>query len=131
VVPHEITATGLHFDLSWVLWKLLSSVRVIYFFYHICILTNSIAGALFLFSCWYTKKELATRISVLYAAGQMAGAFGGLLAAGIMSGMDGKLGLPSWRWLCKYFTKSICGVDANMLVYKSSLKDQPRFRLQS
>ncbi|KAH7152576.1 major facilitator superfamily domain-containing protein [Dactylonectria macrodidyma] len=56
-------------------------------------------GALFLFSSWYTKKELAVRISVLYAAGQMAGAFGGLLGSAIMAGMDGKAGLANWRWL--------------------------------
>lgn len=29
----------------------------------------------------------------------MAGAFGGLLGAGIMAGMNGKAGLPAWRWL--------------------------------
>ncbi|KAF2642332.1 MFS general substrate transporter [Massarina eburnea CBS 473.64] len=56
-------------------------------------------GALYLFSSWYTKKELAKRISILYAAGQMAGAFGGLLGSAIMSGMEGKAGLPAWRWL--------------------------------
>ncbi|EMC96903.1 hypothetical protein BAUCODRAFT_68817 [Baudoinia panamericana UAMH 10762] len=56
-------------------------------------------GALFLLSSWYTKKELAKRISILYAAGQMSGAFGGLLGSAIMSGMDGLAGLPSWRWL--------------------------------
>ncbi|KAI1338273.1 MFS general substrate transporter [Xylariaceae sp. FL0016] len=56
-------------------------------------------GALFLFSSWYTKKELAARISILYAAGQMAGAFGGLLGAAIMGGMDGKAGISNWRWL--------------------------------
>ncbi|KAJ5101559.1 hypothetical protein NUU61_003781 [Penicillium alfredii] len=56
-------------------------------------------GALFLFSSWYTKKELAARISILYVAAQLSGAFGGLLGSAIMSGMDGKAGLPSWRWL--------------------------------
>ncbi|KAK1484228.1 hypothetical protein CCUS01_03940 [Colletotrichum cuscutae] len=56
-------------------------------------------GALYLFSSWYTKKELAVRFSVLYAAGQMAGAFGGLLGSAIMGGMNGKLGLADWRWL--------------------------------
>lgn len=64
------------------------------------------AGALFLFSSWYTKKELAVRISVLYAAGQMAGAFGGLLGSAIMAGMDGKAGLANWRWLCTSFAPS-------------------------
>ncbi|KAF1849449.1 MFS general substrate transporter [Cucurbitaria berberidis CBS 394.84] len=56
-------------------------------------------GALYLFSSWYTKRELAKRISILYAAGQMSGAFGGLLGSAIMKGMDGKAGLPAWRWL--------------------------------
>ncbi|KAF6814048.1 major facilitator superfamily transporter [Colletotrichum sojae] len=60
---------------------------------------NYTAGALYLFSSWYTKKELAVRISVLYAAGQMAGAFGGLLGSAIMGGMNGKLGIADWRWL--------------------------------
>lgn len=58
------------------------------------------AGALFLFSSWYTKKELAARISILYVAAQISGAFGGLLGSAIMSGMDGKAGIPAWRWLC-------------------------------
>ena len=58
-----------------------------------------VAGALYLFSSWYTKRELAKRISILYAAGQMSGAFGGLLGSAIMWGMDGKAGLPAWRWL--------------------------------
>jgi hypothetical protein len=35
----------------------------------------------------------------------MAGAFGGLLGSAIMGGMDGKLGLPDWRWLCKFHLK--------------------------
>jgi MFS family permease len=61
-----------------------------------------IAGSLFLFSSWYTKKELAKRISVLYAAGQLSGAFGGLLGSAIMGGMEGKAGLAAWRWLCKF-----------------------------
>lgn len=56
-------------------------------------------AALFLLSSWYTKKELAARISILFAAGQMAGAFGGLLGSAIMSGMGGAAGLPAWRWL--------------------------------
>ncbi|KAJ5690308.1 hypothetical protein N7462_004700 [Penicillium macrosclerotiorum] len=56
-------------------------------------------GALFLFSSWYTKKELAARISILYVAAQISGAFGGLLGSAIMSGMNGKASLPAWRWL--------------------------------
>ena len=74
-----------------------------------------IAGALFLFSSWYTKKELAVRISVLYAAGQMAGAFGGLLGSAIMAGMDGKAGLANWRWLCTFIFPLSRGASTNNL----------------
>lgn len=56
-------------------------------------------GALFLLSSWYTKKELAFRTSILYTASLLSGAFGGLIAAGVQSGMDGVKGLASWRWL--------------------------------
>jgi MFS family permease len=55
-------------------------------------------GCLFYLSCWYTRKELAFRSAVLYSGSLMSGAFSGLIAAGITSGMDGKLGLPAWRW---------------------------------
>lgn len=61
-----------------------------------------LAGALFLFSSWYTKKELAARISILYVAAQISRAFGGLLGSAIMSEMDGKAGIPAWRWLCMF-----------------------------
>ncbi|ORY11147.1 major facilitator superfamily domain-containing protein [Clohesyomyces aquaticus] len=44
-------------------------------------------------------RELAKRISILYAAGQMSGAFGGLLGSAVMAGMARKAGLPAWRWL--------------------------------
>lgn len=56
-------------------------------------------GALFLLSKWYTRKELGLRTAILYCGNLMSNAFGGLLAAGILSGMDGKLGKAGWRWL--------------------------------
>lgn len=75
---------------------LLDSTVVSYLTRHIT------AGSLFLFSSWYTKKELAKRISILYAAGQLSGAFGGLLGSAIMGGMEGRAGLAAWRWLCEF-----------------------------
>ncbi|KAH9218978.1 MFS transporter [Leptodontidium sp. 2 PMI_412] len=56
-------------------------------------------GALFLLSSWYTREELALRTSILYAGSLLAGGFGGLIGAGVESGLDGNLGLESWRWL--------------------------------
>ncbi|KAI0767045.1 MFS general substrate transporter [Fomes fomentarius] len=56
-------------------------------------------GAIYLLSRWYTRKELGTRSAFLYAGALISNAFGGLLAAGILSRMEGVMGLPAWRWM--------------------------------
>ncbi|RDW57673.1 hypothetical protein BP5796_12474 [Coleophoma crateriformis] len=56
-------------------------------------------GVMFLMSCWYKRSELPPRIALLYGANMLATAFGGLIAAGIISRMEGKLGRPAWEWL--------------------------------
>ncbi|KAJ4389029.1 hypothetical protein N0V93_006491 [Gnomoniopsis smithogilvyi] len=56
-------------------------------------------GALYLLAVFYTRKELATRISVLFTA-QMAGlSFSNLIAAGVFEGLDGARSLAGWRWM--------------------------------
>lgn len=57
------------------------------------------AGVLFYLSKWYTKKELAFRMSVFYSGSLLSGAFGNLIAAGILHGLNGKRGMSAWRWL--------------------------------
>ncbi|KAL1881256.1 hypothetical protein Daus18300_001108 [Diaporthe australafricana] len=56
-------------------------------------------GALYFLSCWYTRKELALRTAFLYSGSLISGAFGGLIAAGIVNGMGGVAGLSAWQWL--------------------------------
>ncbi|KAF8322041.1 sugar transporter [Clavulina sp. PMI_390] len=56
-------------------------------------------GALFMLSKWYTRKELGLRTAILYCGNLISNAFGNLLAAGVLSNMDGKLGHAAWRWL--------------------------------
>ncbi|KZO91348.1 sugar transporter [Calocera viscosa TUFC12733] len=56
-------------------------------------------GALFLLSKWYTRKELGLRTAILYCGNLISNAFGGLMAAGILSNMQGVLGHAAWRWL--------------------------------
>ncbi|KAK1570108.1 major facilitator superfamily transporter [Colletotrichum navitas] len=56
-------------------------------------------GALYILSIFYTRKELATRISVLYSGNILATAFAGLIAAGVFHGLEGAHGLEGWRWL--------------------------------
>ncbi|KAF4304818.1 putative mfs transporter protein [Botryosphaeria dothidea] len=56
-------------------------------------------GALYMLSMFYTRKELATRMSIFYTGNMLASAFSGLIAAGIFAQMDGKNGLAGWQWL--------------------------------
>ncbi|GAB1519234.1 hypothetical protein RhiTH_002300 [Rhizoctonia solani] len=56
-------------------------------------------GALFLLSKWYKREELGLRTAILYCGNLSSNAFGGLIAAGILDGMQGKLGHAAWRWL--------------------------------
>lgn len=55
-------------------------------------------GALYMISMFYTRKEIATRISILYAANICATAVAGLIAIGIFE-LSGSGGLAGWRWL--------------------------------
>ncbi|UNI22475.1 hypothetical protein JDV02_008363 [Purpureocillium takamizusanense] len=56
-------------------------------------------GAVYLLSVFYTRKEVATRIAVLYTGNILATAFAGLIAAGIYHGLDDVAGISGWRWL--------------------------------
>lgn len=57
------------------------------------------AGVLFYLSKWYTKKELNLRMAIFYSGSLLSGAFGNLIAAGILKGLSGHLGMSSWQWL--------------------------------
>ncbi|KAJ5088486.1 Major facilitator superfamily domain general substrate transporter [Penicillium angulare] len=56
-------------------------------------------GCLYFLSAWYTRKELGFRTAALYSGSLLSGAFSGLIAAGIINGMEGAMGLRAWRWL--------------------------------
>jgi MFS family permease len=56
-------------------------------------------GVLFYLSKWYTKKELNLRMSIFYSGSLISGAFGNLIAAGILSGLNGQMGMTAWQWL--------------------------------
>ncbi|CCG80981.1 putative MFS transporter [Taphrina deformans PYCC 5710] len=55
-------------------------------------------GVNYYLSSWYKRSEFGVRAAIFFSAATVAGAFGGLLAAGIaqMSGAGGKLG---WAWI--------------------------------
>lgn len=56
------------------------------------------SGAIYLLSIFYTRKEVATRIAILYTGNILATAFAGLIAIGIFK-LGGVAGLAGWRWL--------------------------------
>lgn len=55
-------------------------------------------GISYILSMYYKKNELLVRQAIFFSAALMAGAFSGLLAAGI-SKMDGVGGYAGWRWI--------------------------------
>lgn len=65
------------------------------------------SGVLFYLSKWYTRKELAFRMSIFYSGSLLSGAFGNLIAAGILSGLAGKRGMSAWQWL--YVIEGVSG----------------------
>lgn len=55
--------------------------------------------AIYVMSCWYTRRELALRCAILYTGQTLAYCFAGLIAAGIFSSLEGARGLAGWQWL--------------------------------
>lgn len=56
-------------------------------------------GAVYVASSFYKRKELGTRISVLYSSNILSIAFQGLIAAPIFSELGGVRGLSGWKWM--------------------------------
>ncbi|CZT16493.1 related to nicotinamide mononucleotide permease [Ramularia collo-cygni] len=56
-------------------------------------------GALLIQSKWYTRRELTMRNAILFSGNLISNAFSALVAAGVLSNMEGVLGHAAWRWL--------------------------------
>ncbi|KAJ5082307.1 major facilitator superfamily domain-containing protein [Penicillium argentinense] len=91
-----------------VLWGALTCVMaVINSFTHLvvlrvilgCVEAGFAPGVLLLLSSWYKQTEQSKRFGVFISAAVLSGAFGGLIAAGIVDGLEGVHGIRGWRWL--------------------------------
>lgn len=71
-------------------------------------------GILFYLSKWYTKEELSLRMAIFYSGSLISGAFGNLIAAGILSGLAGARGYSAWQWL--YILEGAITIFFGMLV---------------
>jgi MFS family permease len=56
-------------------------------------------GVTFIFSNWYLPDELGKRMSIFMTSAQLGGAFGGIIAGGVMENLEGARGIRGWRWL--------------------------------
>ncbi|KAJ7816505.1 major facilitator superfamily domain-containing protein, partial [Mycena olivaceomarginata] len=61
-------------------------------------LPEVLPSAVYLLSCWYTKRSWLSGVPCFFAGVDIANAFGALVAAAILSGMEGTLGIAGWRW---------------------------------
>ncbi|KAJ5288175.1 vitamin H transporter [Penicillium angulare] len=91
-----------------ILWGTLTCVMaVVKSFAHLVVLRTIIGciesgfapGVLLLLSSWYKQNEQSKRFGVFISAAVLSGAFGGLIAAGIVESLDGSHGIEGWRWL--------------------------------
>ncbi|KAL2443623.1 putative transporter [Exophiala dermatitidis] len=80
-------------------------------------------GVLFYLSKWYTKKELNLRMSIFYSGSLVSGAFGSLIAAGILNGLAGKRGLSAWQWLYIIEGTITCAVGLLIMVILPDFPD--------
>ncbi|KAJ4286869.1 hypothetical protein N0V88_007882 [Collariella sp. IMI 366227] len=55
-------------------------------------------GITYYITMWYKRHECGFRMAIFFSAATAAGAFGGLLARGIME-MRGMAGLSGWQWI--------------------------------
>lgn len=56
-------------------------------------------GAHFIYASWYKKSELGTRAAVFVCFGHLGSMAGGWIQAGLLQSLNGKNGLPAWRWI--------------------------------
>ncbi|KAE9974876.1 hypothetical protein EG327_008628 [Venturia inaequalis] len=102
------TRPSRYMGLAMMLWAVISALTavcnnfvgllMVRFFLGIC-QAPYYPGAVYLLSIFYTRKEVATRIAILYTGNILAQAFAGLIAAGIFHGLDDVAGIAGWRWL--------------------------------
>jgi MFS transporter, ACS family, pantothenate transporter len=56
-------------------------------------------GAHFILGSWYKKSELGTRAAIFCSSGHIGSMAGGWIQAALLKNLDGKAGMPAWRWI--------------------------------
>lgn len=53
----------------------------------------------YILGTWYTPAELTARTAIFVSSGSLGTMFGGYIQSGIHKSLDGKAGLPGWKWI--------------------------------
>ncbi|OIW35673.1 MFS general substrate transporter [Coniochaeta ligniaria NRRL 30616] len=105
---NRIKRPSLYIGVAMLLWGLVSTLSgiatnftgmVVIRFFLGFIEAAFLPGALLILSKWYTRKELTLRNAILFCGNLISNAFSALVAAGVLSNMQGTLGHSAWRWL--------------------------------
>ncbi|KAH3675555.1 hypothetical protein WICMUC_002644 [Wickerhamomyces mucosus] len=56
-------------------------------------------GLVMVISEWYSVESLAKRIFMLDATGSVASMFAGYIQTGVYTNLNGKYGIPGWKWV--------------------------------
>ncbi|KAK1144082.1 hypothetical protein N8T08_005744 [Aspergillus melleus] len=108
MVINRISRPSLYIAVSMTLWGVISTLSgnakdfkdmVVIRFLLGFVEAAFLPGALLILSKWYTRRELTTRNAILFCGNLISNAFSSLVAAGVLSNMQGTLGHAAWRWL--------------------------------
>ena len=66
-------------------------------------------------SSWYTKEEAPLRMAIWHAGNIASNIFSGLLAAGILTNMEGIANLRAWAWF--FILEGIVGVVVGIFAF--------------
>lgn len=115
---NRIKRPSLYIGVAMLLWGLVSTLSgiatnftgmVLIRFFLGFIEAAFLPGALLILSKWYTRRELTMRNAILFCGNLISNAFSALVAAGVLSNMQGTLGHAAWRWL--FWSKSTPNFD--------------------
>ncbi|KAK9452715.1 major facilitator superfamily domain-containing protein, partial [Dipodascopsis uninucleata] len=72
-------------------------------------------GMMTVIGSWYTPDELGKRVSLFGIASSVASMFSGYIQAGVYSSMNGRYGIPGWKWL--FIIDGIISIPCSVLGY--------------
>ncbi|KAJ5857514.1 hypothetical protein N7455_008408 [Penicillium solitum] len=88
----------------------LNTIYAMRFFIGICE-SCSFTGVIYVIGSWYKPGEVTRRVALFFVASPLGTMFAGYLQAAAYTNLEGRHGLPGWRWLfiiCTIITIPIC-----------------------